>query len=736
MLIAVSLAFFLFITPQAGFDEGLVAMQEAESRSDWQRLGELARQNLTIADGLSDAQRADRADAIAFVHHGLARALHGLGDSQGALAELGRGLQLSTTSPGFRSLLLSRRALLLLDLGLPDLAQKPADAAVQESLNDSGPSGRNKAAFGNAFLIQAQQRLAVEQYEEACQVIESFWAESDKVGLLEQLDESRRRSLMGAFLTLNGAALHTLAARDPELLGSARDALHEAVDITPPRERFAALAHLTAVELGASDLDAAAGWLEQLTETLALPGSPAPTPDQLIWQAVLEAKLAHARSESAVAALAETFGELIESWREVDRDGGIGVLRYQHLQRAIGTLVSLSTPEKALEYVTESQRMGILWRGLGRPQARASEIREELTGAKTGCLVIVQGGEEVFVIAFDSKRIVVEAAGSVAELLALARTLVATLNRDPTASARRQEARLVKIEDTARNLGEKLFPESVHEISSEWSSLRIVGREFLYGLPLELLSFDGEPLGIRFALSDLPSLPIGWSLSKRHAGRSALSAEAMRRVVLVGMPVVDPASLALLSVPKLETIPLSVLEELRKSRGGFELVTRTGESATVAALAKPLQNEARFLHILAHGASETGRELQRVIALTPDSSNPNGLLRVEAARGFSFPEVVLLSVCRAARGAERIGDPGASHFGGSALLAGASTAIVASGDLRLPVALEFSKWIYQHLSAGLGPAEALRRARIELRKNPSFADPADWATTYAYGLGE
>ena len=59
--------------------------------------------------------------------------------------------------------------------------------------------------------------------------------------------------------------------------------------------------------------------------------------------------------------------------------------------------------------------------------------------------------------------------------------------------------------------------------------------------------------------------------------------------------------------------------------------------------------------------------------------------------------------------------------------------ILSADEVRLGAALELGVHLHAALAAGHGEAEALRRARVALAADERYADPFDWALTYAFG---
>ena len=137
----------------------------------------------------------------------------------------------------------------------------------------------------------------------------------------------------------------------------------------------------------------------------------------------------------------------------------------------------------------------------------------------TGCLVFVQGEESLQLVLFDSERFLrVELAG-IRWVGDRAQRLRNALRKDPSrltsgALARRERAK----QRLLGELAEALFPPLVRDFISQWSHVRVMGREYLANVHLEALPvFGAQPLGMTHALSDLPSLSVGTALATRRS---------------------------------------------------------------------------------------------------------------------------------------------------------------------------------------------------------------------------
>jgi CHAT domain-containing protein len=98
-------------------------------------------------------------------------------------------------------------------------------------------------------------------------------------------------------------------------------------------------------------------------------------------------------------------------------------------------------------------------------------------------------------------------------------------------------------------------------------------------------------------------------------------------------------------------------------------------------------------------------------------------------------EVVTLSACRTA-GARAFSGEGLVGFTWAFLSSGASNVIAGLWNVEDKSTAELMPRLYAGLARGENPAEALRRAKLELRQSrPAFGKPYYWAPFLIYTRG-
>ena len=144
-----------------------------------------------------------------------------------------------------------------------------------------------------------------------------------------------------------------------------------------------------------------------------------------------------------------------------------------------------------------------------------------------------------------------------------------------------------------------------------------------------------------------------------------------------------------------------------------------------------------MLHVLTHGVFDRGRERPSGLVLSPDAGDAqaSGLFWCAGAEALpACSPLVVLTACGSAAGPERVGDAGASHFGGAFLRRGACAVVLSHDDLAHEATVALMETFHVELAGGASPAEALRAARAELATSSRWRDPFYRDLIHATGL--
>ena len=517
-----------------------------------------------------------------------------------------------------------------------------------------------------------------------------------------------------------GMALAQVEVDDPTRPPRARDILvaeanNEALPSHVVRSALLSIAHL---DLAQNDLDGAAATLAQLEAALASGGDAAASPStkERAYHAALALRLARLQGrdeealEKPLARLERELDALLDSWAKAPiSTGGIGFLQLGRRADIFGELLAgchaRGQLDRALPRLFAAQAMGTLSRGLGVVIPTLDQVRASLIGAG-GALIYLSTRSRTHIVALGGDD---SAYAHTTGNRPLENAVVELVFHLEMASANPEDARLGRAVDA---LAQMLLPPAVRERVAGWEHVYIVGSDFLHDPPFELLPFGEGRLGTEKAVAYLPSIPLAFHLWGRLGEPEAL--EAGDAVVLASPP---PGTEARRRWAELGPLPreLQAGERLTAAFPGSRPIE--GPDATRRALAFAGLEEARLLHLFAHGAHDEERPLPQCLVLAEDGAD-NGLVYAEDIRSLHAPELVVLSACEAVWGKRRTGEDGANNLGGAFFEAGASTVVASRVPMEANATLRTMEVFHRELAAGQPVGEALRRARVSV-------DPAD-----------
>jgi CHAT domain-containing protein len=141
-----------------------------------------------------------------------------------------------------------------------------------------------------------------------------------------------------------------------------------------------------------------------------------------------------------------------------------------------------------------------------------------------------------------------------------------------------------------------------------------------------------------------------------------------------------------------------------------------------------------FIHFAAHAQANREIPLESAVILSPGNESS----KLYAREIVSVPlhaELVTLSACRGA-GAREFAGEGLVGLTWAFLSSGAGNVIAGLWNVEDASTADLMSGLYGRLAKGLGPAEALRQAKLELRRSdPAYAKPYYWAPFVTYTRG-
>lgn len=137
---------------------------------------------------------------------------------------------------------------------------------------------------------------------------------------------------------------------------------------------------------------------------------------------------------------------------------------------------------------------------------------------------------------------------------------------------------------------------------------------------------------------------------------------------------------------------------------------------------------ARRIHFATHGLISERQPQYSSLVLTLDGdTREDGLLQVYEIFNLKLQaDLVVLSACQTGLGQQLKGE-GIIGLTRAFMYAGAPSVVVSVWRVADASTAELMVGFYRHLDRGDDKAEALRRAKLELMKNPRYAHPYFWA---------
>ena len=379
--------------------------------------------------------------------------------------------------------------------------------------------------------------------------------------------------------------------------------------------------------------------------------------------------------------------------------------------------------ERALEVVQRAKVRDLLDE-LGRGQRARPASAAELRGRTGDGTILEYFVAEGRVLLWSIRRdgILMRELGPAAPVLDAAA-------RVHHALARRDEARAADV----AALSTALLPAGALAPPAGRGSdvLRIAPDGVLHYLPFELLAANGagERLLNLATVSYLPSAST--LVAARETGAPGL---ALLGFGTPSAPGRSPAAASAVRAPA--PPPLAAAAgELRAAarRLGGEAALFLGDAATEARVRTAAPRGARVLHFATHATVSEGAGGRAAIHLTPAGTD-DGLLTPREISALDLRcGLAVLAACRT--GAPSSGEGGRSlaSLTGSFLAAGSPAVIATLWDVDDATTAAFMEQLYAQLGRGATPAEALRRAKLRLRREPGWDRAALWSAYVIVG---
>jgi len=306
----------------------------------------------------------------------------------------------------------------------------------------------------------------------------------------------------------------------------------------------------------------------------------------------------------------------------------------------------------------------------------------------------------------------------------------------------------------ARRLSEMLFGSDAPAEAGK--RLAIVPDGGLQRVPFAMLPIpgSGEPIVTQHEVVTLPSISTVAILRRELEGRKP----AAREVAVFADPLFDsggrdaagesrllehlaeqesaaPGAMKL-NIPRLPWT-LREADEILRSAGKSSSLRAVGVKASRAAALNGQLEQYRYVHFATHGYLDTERPSLSalVLAQVDEKKRPvDGFLRVDDIYNTRLnADLVVLSACQTGLGKEVRGE-GVMGLTRAFMYAGAPRVIVSLWNVNDRATADLMGDLYRKmLREGKRPAEALREAQIELRKDSQWESPYYWAAFQLQG---
>jgi len=295
--------------------------------------------------------------------------------------------------------------------------------------------------------------------------------------------------------------------------------------------------------------------------------------------------------------------------------------------------------------------------------------------------------------------------------------------------------RLAKRDLTYGELATKLYDlllRPAAALLSGRSNLIIVPDGALWELPFQALqSRPGHFLIEDAAVSYAPSLTALREMTRMT--RQGSKAAGRNRLLALGNPVLRPEASSQVKEALMDAGlgPLPQAEIQVRAIGRLYGATRSKIYVGPDATEDRLKAEAaafRVLHIAGHGiVNNTSPMYSQILLSRAEGSDDDGLLEAWEIISLDLhADLVVLSACETARGRVGAGE-GMVGLSWAFFVAGCPSTVVSQWKVDADSTTELMMEFHRNLLAGLGKAQALRKAELKLLMSEQYSAPFYWA---------
>lgn len=248
-------------------------------------------------------------------------------------------------------------------------------------------------------------------------------------------------------------------------------------------------------------------------------------------------------------------------------------------------------------------------------------------------------------------------------------------------------------------------------------TIGVIPHNILHYVPFAALTDGATYLSDDFTLFNLPNTSVLRFVQENHKSNPDT-------ILTLGNPTIDEPRLSILTFAEQEVNTIANL---------YNSQALVGEAATES-MVWAKAGEAGILHLAAHGTLNINNPLFSTIHLAPDNTN-DGRLEVHELYGLDLTkrtDLVVLSACETVIGELSAGDE-IVGLNRAFLYAGTPTVIASLWNVDDEATSLLMKHFYTYLRDGMGKADALQQAQIEVRDyedengNRLYQNPFYWS---------
>ncbi|MEK6300533.1 MAG: CHAT domain-containing protein [Acidobacteriota bacterium] len=425
-------------------------------------------------------------------------------------------------------------------------------------------------------------------------------------------------------------------------------------------------------------------------------------------------------------------------------DSGISREKRAKLQEEIED-AEFKMDEARLNAEMEHSNDRLVW----SPPATADHVLEQMTKAEMTLAEFSLGEKRSFLWLFTRGEVFVETLPARKEIEEAVRPYLELLGASPSPLCIERD--LTKLRERSGALFAKLFG-SLSGRVEPGRRLIVVPDGLLHYLPFETLIHNGHYLVEDHEISYLPSAGI---LLQLQDSRSDVETGDRMELLAFGDPTFSLELKA--SIPKKrKSKPANLVRSARESRGfrlqqlprtsdevryiaGLFPADRTrlylGKDSTEDAVKRESLRRYRRLHFATHSLIDENSPSRSAVVLAQDkNTDEDGFLEVSEISDLDLDcDLVVLSACQTGRGRLLSGE-GIVGLSRAFLYAGARAVVVSHWNVSDISTSQLMKSFYQHLTAGMSNAAALRATKLQmLKSDKETRHPYYWASFVIVG---